>query len=114
MANATLDRLEAWQAQMIPFLEAQKPTTVGLPRHRLGGHWICDQYRHSDVDYFRALGPLGAFKLVNPSRDRVVEAFSCIDQYGHVALRYHPISEQQAVPETIRSGAGDSLSFCRI
>lgn len=94
--NIVLDRLEAWQAKIIPFLEAQKPQVVGLPRHRLGGHWICDQYRHSDVDYFRALGPLGAFKLVNPSRDRVVEAFSCIDQYGHVALRYHPISEQQA------------------
>lgn len=109
--NATLDRLEAWQAQMIPFLEAQKPQVTGLPNHRLGCHWICDQYRRSDVDYFRALGPLAALKLVNPSRDRVVEAFSCIDQYGHVALRYHPISEQQA--ELAQNPAGLGIAHAQ-
>jgi len=94
--RSTVDGLQQWQGSMSDYLSSLPKPTTGLPRHRLGGHWICDQYRHSDVDYFRALGPLGAFKLVNPSRDRVVEAFSCIDQYGHVALRYHPISEQQA------------------
>jgi len=91
--EAKMTALEAWQAAQIAY---SGPSVTGLPAHRLGGHWICDQYRRSDVDYFKALGPLGAFKLVNPSRDRVVEAFSCISPYGHVALRYHPISEQQA------------------
>ncbi len=90
-----LDNLEAWQAKMIPFLEAQKPPVAGLPNHRMGCHWIADQYRQSDLDYMAALRP-PIIKIVNPSRDRISEAFARIDPNGHVALRYHPISEQQA------------------
>ena len=109
--RSTVDGLQQWQGSMSDYLSSLPKPTTGLPRHRLGGHWICDQYRHSDVDYFRALGPLGAFKLVNPSRDRVVEAFSCIDQYGHVALRYHPISEQQA--ELAQNPAGLGITHAQ-
>lgn len=93
MTNAKLDALEAWQGQMIPFLEAQKPVVGGLPAHRLGCHWISDLYRRSDLDYMAALRP-PVIKIVNPSRDRVAEAITRVDSNGHVALRYHPISEQ--------------------
>ena len=103
--NATLDRLEAWQAQMIPFLEAQKPVVTGLPNHRLGCHWIADLYRQSDLDYMAALRP-PVIKIVNPSRDRVAEAFARVDSNGHVALRYHPPSEQQAELAANPAGLG--------
>lgn len=108
--NAILDRLEAWQAQMITFLEAQKPQVVGLPRHRLGIHWISDQYRQSDLDYMAALRP-PVIKIVNPSRDRVAEAFARVDANGHVALRYHPPSEQQA--ELAQNPAGLGVSHAQ-
>ena len=94
MTNAKLGGLESWQAQMIPFLEAQKQVVTGLPNHRLGVHWIADQYRQSDVDYMAALRP-PVIKIVNPSRDRVAEALDRVNGNGHVSLRYHPISEQQ-------------------
>ena len=71
------------------------PPMGDLPAHRLGVHLIADLYRQSDLDYMAALRP-PVIKIVNPSRDRVVEAFARIDPNGHVALRYHPISEQQA------------------
>lgn len=100
-----LDKLEAWQAKMIPFLEAQKPQVGGLPNHRMGVHWIADQYRASDLTYMAALRP-PVVKIVNPSPDRVAEAFARIDPNGHVALRYHPISEQQAELAADPAGLG--------
>lgn len=92
LLDVTIDKLEAWQAAMIAFVP---PPAGALPAHRLGVHLIADLYRQSDLDYMAALRP-PVIKIVNPSRDRVVEAFARIDPNGHVALRYHPISEQQA------------------
>jgi len=92
MLDNKISSLERWQEAMINFVP---PVTGGLPEHRMGVHWIADQVRESDKDYMRKLRP-PVTKIVNPSRDRVAEAFSWTDPLGHVALRYHPISEQQA------------------
>lgn len=92
MLDNKINSLERWQEAMINFVP-QVPG--GLPEHRMGVHWIADQVRESDKDYMRKLRP-PVTKIVNPSRDRVAEAFSWTDPFGHVALRYHPISEQQA------------------
>lgn len=94
MANldATMDNLESWQAAMIAWDNAPP---VALPVHRFGVHWIADQFRQADLDYMSALKP-PVIKIVNPTLDRVKEALARIDPNGHVALRYHPISEQQS------------------
>lgn len=97
--EVTMAKLEVWRPQMDAYLNSIKPPVpppvTGLPKTRMGVHWICDLYRHSDVDYFNALRP-AVIKMINPSPDRVREAMAAIDPNGHVALRYHPISEQHA------------------
>lgn len=105
MNSATLDKLEAWQAAIIAYGDGPSPPTTGLTNHRLGCHWICDQFRSSDLTYMAALRP-PVIKIVNPSPDRVAEAFARIDPAGHVALRYHPISEQQAELAADPAGLG--------
>lgn len=97
LAAPTLGALEEWSAAMADYLAAVAPgpVTGAMPNHRLSVHWICDQVRQSDKEYMAALRP-AVIKMVNPSPDRVREAFSYIDPAGHVALRYHPISEQHA------------------
>lgn len=99
LGDPSLDKLESWQRAMVPFLASldQPPTppTGKLPLTRMGVHWICDMVRQSDKEYMAALRP-AVIKMVNPSPDRVKEALGWIDPAGHVALRYHPISEQHA------------------
>lgn len=93
-----LAKLETWQPKMDAFLASlptDPPPAPDLPANRLSVHWICDMVRQSDKEYFAALGP-AVIKMVNPSPDRVKEALGWIDPAGHVALRYHPISEQHA------------------
>lgn len=92
MLEDKIAALETWQSLMDTY---NPPPMAGFPVHRLGVHWIADQVRDSDKDYMNRLDP-GVIKIVNPSRDRVAEAFLWVSAYGHVALRYHPISEQQA------------------
>lgn len=96
---SNLDNLESWRRDIDAYLANKPPVTPpsagNLPAHRLGVHWIADQYRQSDLEYMSALRP-PIIKIVNPSPDRAREAFARIDPAGHVALRYHPISEQQA------------------
>lgn len=92
--NVTLAKLEAWQAQMIPFLETQKPTTGRTP-HRMGGFWIPSGNRAADYDYFRRLRP-GYLKAVTLSRDRIGEALGMVHEAGAVFIRDHEQSEQQA------------------
>lgn len=87
-----MQKLNDWKDKMIPFLD--NITNKKLPSDRLGCHWIVDQYRQSDLQYMQALRP-AVIKIVNPSPDRVLEAMNRIDSNGHVALRFHPISEQQ-------------------
>lgn len=92
--NITLDRLEAWQAKIVPFLEAQKPVTGRTP-HRMGGFWIPSGNRAADYDYFRRLRP-GYLKVVTLSRDRIGEALGMVHEAGAVFIRDHEQSEQQA------------------
>ena len=92
MLDNKIQALERWQEAVSNF---NPPPMMGLPEHRLGVHWIADQIRDGDKDYMRRLSP-PVIKIVNPSADRVREAFQWVDSKGHVALRYHPISEQQA------------------
>jgi hypothetical protein len=92
--SKTMSQLEAWRQAKEAWQPPVPPS--GLPRHRMGVHWIADQVRQMDKDYMAALSPVPVIKIVNPSRDRVMEALQWIDPAGHVALRYHPISEQQA------------------
>lgn len=93
MSDSILDKLESWQREMDAYIEPVP--TSGLPKIRLGVHWISDLYRQSDLEYMAALRP-PVIKIINPSPDRAREAFQRIDPNGHVALRYHPISEQHA------------------
>jgi len=88
-----VNHLVDWRSEMEAY--APPPPAGNLPVHRFGVHWIADQVRQADKDYMRALRP-PVIKIINPTRDRVAEAMQWIDPAGHVALRYHPISEQQA------------------
>jgi murein DD-endopeptidase MepM/ murein hydrolase activator NlpD len=91
MVEETIQALEDWRRK----LEASVGTEQKLPSHRMGVHWIADLVRDGDKSYMASLSP-AVIKIVNPSRDRVLEAFRWVQPHGHVALRYHPISEQQA------------------
>lgn len=88
-----LEALESWQAQMIPFLEAQKPTVTGLPAHRWGVHLIGN--REGDLLYIEALRP-ASVKIVDPDPNVVRRVLRAIDPNGVVVLRDHPLSEQKA------------------
>jgi hypothetical protein len=90
-----LAKLEDWKVKMDTFLDNLSIPPTQLPTHRLGVHWLCDQYRQADLDYMAALKP-PVIKIVNPSADRIREALARIHPAGHVALRYHPISEQHS------------------
>lgn len=92
--NIVLDRLEAWQAKIIPFLEAQKPPTGGNT-HRMGFHWIPAGNRAADHDYLRRLNAR-AGKIVSLNRDRIGEALGYLHPEGTLFLRDHSQSEQQA------------------
>lgn len=94
MLSDKVTNLTVWK-EAVEQWAAQPPPTTTLPFHRFGVHWIADQVRESDKAYMRSLKP-PVIKIINPSRDRVLEALQWIDSAGHVALRYHPISEQQA------------------
>lgn len=94
MLSDKITNLQEWQSAMEQWSATPVPTP-SLPAHRFGVHWIADQVREADKAYMRSLRP-PVIKIVNPSRDRVLEALQWIDPAGHVALRYHPISEQQA------------------
>ena len=91
--NIVLDRLEAWQAKIIPFLEAQKPVVTGLPRHRMGLHLIGN--READLRYAEDLGPAAA-KIVDPDPAVVRRVLAALDTNGVCVLRDHPLSEQKA------------------
>lgn len=91
--ESRVNQIIGWKTSLEKWGEAKLPTA--LPAHRFGVHWIADQVRIEDKNYMSLLRP-PVIKIVNPSRDRVLEALARIDPAGHVALRYHPISEQQA------------------
>lgn len=89
--DARMNKLEVWQQNIITHAD---PPPASLPQHRLGGHWICDQVRQTDKDYLKALRP-PVIKLINPSPTLAWEALSWVDFHGHIALRSHPLSEEQ-------------------
>lgn len=94
--NTRIGSIEDWTSRMANWTPPVKPPVqTGLPAHRMGVHWIADMVRDSDKAYMNALRP-AVIKIINPSRDRVLEALQWVDSAGHVALRYHPISEQQS------------------
>lgn len=88
------NKLETWQQDVIAAEQITPIPPQGLPAHRMGTHWICDQVRQADKDYMRVLKP-AVIKLINPSPTLAWEAMSWIDIRGHIALRSHPLSEEQ-------------------
>lgn len=94
MSNATLGKLERWQAAMIPYLEAKgKPQPpMGLPSHRMGVHLIGN--READLQYIEQLRP-AAVKIVDPDPAVIRRVLAALDPNGVCVLRDHPLSEQK-------------------
>ena len=88
--DATLDKLEAWQAAMIAH-ENNPPTR--MPLHRFGVHLIGNN--EANLQYIERLKP-PAVKIVDPDPTVVRRALAALDPNGVVILRDHPMSEQKA------------------
>ena len=105
----TMDKLETWQNQMIPYLTGQIQTPGKAPTTitRLGIHWIPANVRASDISYMTTLRP-GAIKVISLDPARYKQALACLDPSPDsvILARDHPLSEQKAAMKADPVGTG--------